>query len=180
LKDQKRRPEGGEWEPQISFETFDRCPKINPKRHTNKSYENSSHQELRDPKDVPQITRNPTKKTELELKTEWARNGSQQHRLRAADSLLQYRGQPVAVLYSTADTPHVKKLKTNFAEAVLFSTEKHLLQYRGQSGLGGRTVRKYGHSAAMKAQKKKISTPRLSDAVPRTVRESRNSRNREL
>jgi hypothetical protein len=27
----ERRPEGGEWEPQISFETFDRRPKINPK-----------------------------------------------------------------------------------------------------------------------------------------------------
>jgi hypothetical protein len=93
LKDQKWRPEGDKWEPQISFETFDRCPKINPKRHTNKCYENSSHQELRDPKDVPRITRNPTQKTELESETKRARNGSQQHRLRAADSLLQYRGQ---------------------------------------------------------------------------------------
>jgi hypothetical protein len=30
VKDQKRRPEEGEWEPQISFETFDRYPKIKP------------------------------------------------------------------------------------------------------------------------------------------------------
>ena len=30
LKDQKRRLEGGEWEPQISFEIFGRCPKIIP------------------------------------------------------------------------------------------------------------------------------------------------------
>jgi hypothetical protein len=52
VKDRKRRPEEGEWELQISFETFDHCPKINPKRHTNKSYKNSSHQELRDPKYV--------------------------------------------------------------------------------------------------------------------------------
>jgi hypothetical protein len=109
MKDRKRRPKGGEWEPQISFETLDRCPKINPKRHTNKSYKNSSHQESRDPKDVPQIARNPTQKTELELETERARNGSQQHKLRATDS------------------PQVKNLKPNFAETVLFSTEKQLL-----------------------------------------------------
>jgi hypothetical protein len=32
LEGLKRRPEGGEWEPQISFETFDRCPKINPQK----------------------------------------------------------------------------------------------------------------------------------------------------
>ena len=32
LKDQKRRPEGGEWEPQISFEIFDHCPNINPQK----------------------------------------------------------------------------------------------------------------------------------------------------
>jgi hypothetical protein len=67
-------------------------PKSTLKRHTNKSYENSSHQELRDPKDVPQITKNPTQKTELESETERARNGSQQHRLRLPDYLLQYRG----------------------------------------------------------------------------------------
>jgi hypothetical protein len=156
---------GGEWKPQISFETFDRCPKIIPKRHTNKSYENSSHQELRDPKDVPQIIRNPTQKTELELETERARNGSQEHRLRAANSLLQYHGQSAAVLYSTIDSPLQyrgqsvgQKLKTNFAEAVLFLTEKQLLQYHGQSGLGHRTVRKYGHHAAKKAQKKNLNS----------------------
>jgi hypothetical protein len=63
-------------------------PKSTPKRHTNKCYENSSHQELRDPKDIPQITRNPTQKMELESETERARNRSQQHRLRAADSPL--------------------------------------------------------------------------------------------
>jgi hypothetical protein len=34
LKEQKRRPEKGEWEPQISFETFDRCPKIEPQKRT--------------------------------------------------------------------------------------------------------------------------------------------------
>jgi hypothetical protein len=62
--------------------------------------------------------------------------------------------EPRTVRYSTTDSPHVKKMKTNFAEAVLFSTEKQLLQYHGQSGLGGRTVRKYGHRAAKKAQKK--------------------------
>jgi hypothetical protein len=28
VKDRKRRLKGGEWEPQISFEIFDRCPKI--------------------------------------------------------------------------------------------------------------------------------------------------------
>jgi hypothetical protein len=28
LKDRKRRPEEGQWEPQISFEIFDHCPKI--------------------------------------------------------------------------------------------------------------------------------------------------------
>jgi hypothetical protein len=50
-------------------------------------------------------------KTELESKIKRARNGSEQHRLRAADSPLQY-------------------------------------------GLGGRTVRKYGHRAAKKAQEK--------------------------
>ena len=32
LKDRKRRPEGGEWEPQISFEIFDHCPNINPQK----------------------------------------------------------------------------------------------------------------------------------------------------
>ena len=32
LKDRKRRPKGGEWEPQISFEIFDRCPNINPQK----------------------------------------------------------------------------------------------------------------------------------------------------
>jgi hypothetical protein len=79
-------------------------PKSTPKRHTNKSYENSSHQELRDPKDVPRITRNPTQKAEFELETEQARNGSQQHRLGAADSPLQYRRQFTIVLYSTADS----------------------------------------------------------------------------
>jgi hypothetical protein len=100
MKDRKRWPEGGDWEPQISFETFDRCPKINPKRHTNKSDENSSHQELRDPKDVPQITRNPTQKTELELEIKRARNESQQHKLRATDCPLEYRGQSATVLYS--------------------------------------------------------------------------------
>jgi hypothetical protein len=42
-----------EWEPQISFETFDHYPKINPKRHTNKSYKNTIHRELKDPRDVP-------------------------------------------------------------------------------------------------------------------------------
>jgi hypothetical protein len=30
LKDRKWQLEGGEWEPQISFETFDCCPKIKP------------------------------------------------------------------------------------------------------------------------------------------------------
>jgi hypothetical protein len=33
VKDRKRL-EGGEWEPQISLETFDRCPKINPQKGT--------------------------------------------------------------------------------------------------------------------------------------------------
>jgi hypothetical protein len=46
----------------------------------------------------------------------------------------------------------------NFAEAVMFSTKKPLLQYRGQSGLGGRTVRKYGHRTAKKAQKKNLNS----------------------
>ena len=32
LKDRKRRPEGGECEPQISFEIFDHCPNINPQK----------------------------------------------------------------------------------------------------------------------------------------------------
>jgi hypothetical protein len=32
VKDRKRRPEGVEWESQISFETFDRCSKINPQK----------------------------------------------------------------------------------------------------------------------------------------------------
>ena len=32
LKDRKRRPKGGEWEPQISFEIFDHCPNINPQK----------------------------------------------------------------------------------------------------------------------------------------------------
>jgi hypothetical protein len=77
---------------------------------------------------------------ELELETERARNGSQQHRLRAANS------------------PQVKNLKQNFAETVLCSTEKQLLQYHRQSGLGGRTVRKYGHRAAKKAQKKNLNS----------------------
>jgi hypothetical protein len=31
VKDRKWRPEGGEWEPQISFKTFDHGSKINPK-----------------------------------------------------------------------------------------------------------------------------------------------------
>ena len=31
LKNRKMRPEGDEWEPQISFEIFARCPKITPK-----------------------------------------------------------------------------------------------------------------------------------------------------
>jgi hypothetical protein len=31
MKDRKRRPEGGEWEPPISFEIFGRCPKITAK-----------------------------------------------------------------------------------------------------------------------------------------------------
>jgi hypothetical protein len=31
LKDQKRRPEGGEWEPQNSCKKFGRCPKVTPK-----------------------------------------------------------------------------------------------------------------------------------------------------
>jgi hypothetical protein len=84
-------------------------PKSTPKRHTNKSYKNSSHQELRDPKDVPQITRNPTQKTKLESETEQVRNGSQQHRLRAADSPLQYSTVPRTVRGSTADSPQVKK-----------------------------------------------------------------------
>jgi len=34
MKDRKRRPEGGEWEPQISFEIFGRCPKIKPQKQT--------------------------------------------------------------------------------------------------------------------------------------------------
>jgi hypothetical protein len=54
-----------------------------------------SHQELRDPRDVPYITRNPTQKTELKSETEQARNGSEQHRVHAAYSLLQYHGQSV-------------------------------------------------------------------------------------
>jgi hypothetical protein len=28
VKDRKWRPEGGEWEPQISFKIFGRCPKL--------------------------------------------------------------------------------------------------------------------------------------------------------
>jgi hypothetical protein len=32
LKNRKRRPEGGEWEPQISFEIFNHCPKIDPQK----------------------------------------------------------------------------------------------------------------------------------------------------
>jgi hypothetical protein len=52
------------------------------------------------------------------------------------------------------DSPKVKNLKTNFAETVLYSSAKLLLQYREQSGLGGRTVREYGHREANKAQKK--------------------------
>ena len=32
LKDRKRRPEEGEWEPQISFEIFDHCSNINPQK----------------------------------------------------------------------------------------------------------------------------------------------------
>jgi len=31
LKDRKRRPEGSEWEPRISFEIFSRCAKITAK-----------------------------------------------------------------------------------------------------------------------------------------------------
>jgi hypothetical protein len=30
VKDRKRRTEGSEWQPQISFEIFDRCLKIKP------------------------------------------------------------------------------------------------------------------------------------------------------
>jgi hypothetical protein len=75
------------------FRNFRPRSQNQPQKHTNKSYENSSHQELRDTKDVPQIARNPTQKTELELETERARNGSQQHKLRATDSPLQSAGQ---------------------------------------------------------------------------------------
>jgi hypothetical protein len=58
------------------------------------------------------------------------------------------------VCYSTTDSSQVKNLKTNSAEAVLFPPEKPLLQYCRQSRLEGRTVRKYGHRATKKAQKK--------------------------
>jgi hypothetical protein len=34
LKDRKRRPEEGEWEPQISFKIFDRYPKNKPQKQT--------------------------------------------------------------------------------------------------------------------------------------------------
>jgi hypothetical protein len=76
VKDWKRRPEGMNGSLKFLSKLSTVVPKSTPKRHTNKSYENSSHQELRNPKDVPQNTRNPTQKTELESETERARNGS--------------------------------------------------------------------------------------------------------
>jgi hypothetical protein len=62
--------------------------------------------------------------------------------------------EPRTVRYSTADSPEVKNLKTNFAEAVLFSTEKITATVPRTVRAWGRTVREYGHRAAMKAQKK--------------------------
>jgi hypothetical protein len=38
LKDRKRRPKEVNGSLNFFFEIFDHCPKINPKRHTNKSY----------------------------------------------------------------------------------------------------------------------------------------------
>jgi putative heme degradation protein len=107
VKEQKQRPEGVNETLKFFSKLSTAVLKSILKRHTNKSYENSSHQELRDPKDAPQITRSSTQKTELESETERARNGSQQHRLRTAYSPLQYYTVPRTVRRS-------KKTETNF------------------------------------------------------------------
>jgi hypothetical protein len=90
---------------------------------------------------------------ELESETERARNESEQHRLRAADMPLQYHKQSATIPYSTVDSTHVKNLKMNSAEVILDSSRKPLLQSRTVRAWG-RTVRKYGHRATKKVQKK--------------------------
>jgi len=67
MKDRKRRPEGGEWEPQISFEIFGRCPKIKPQKQTHArsicSQANWWLDTSGDDQEVQRNKREPTKKS---------------------------------------------------------------------------------------------------------------------
>jgi hypothetical protein len=65
-------------------------PKSTPKGHINKTYKNMSHQESREPGEVPYITKKPTQTTKLQSKIEQARNGQNCTRQGVADSSLQY------------------------------------------------------------------------------------------
>lgn len=69
----------GEWEPQISFEIFDHCPKINLKKQTqtpNLRY--TDQQVARAPRKDLENNRRPTQQPELESETERAKHGSNQ------------------------------------------------------------------------------------------------------
>jgi len=66
VKDRKRRPEGGEWEPQISFEMFSHCPKITAKRKHNPKLKYSSETVTRVSRKILRNGRKLTKQTEHE------------------------------------------------------------------------------------------------------------------
>lgn len=69
----------GEWEPQISFEIFDHCPKINLKKQTqtpNLRY--TDQQVARAPRKDLENNRRPTQQPELQSETERAKHGSNQ------------------------------------------------------------------------------------------------------
>ena len=97
MKDQKRRLEGGEWEPQISLKYLAVVPNSTPKRHTTKVYRIMSHWVWKEPIEVPYITRNPTQRTELETKHERARNGPNSTKQGTLDCPLQYLWQSAIV-----------------------------------------------------------------------------------
>jgi hypothetical protein len=118
IEGQKRRPEWVNGSLKFFSKLSTAVPKSTPKGTQNKCYENSSHRELRDLKDISQITRNPTQKPELESETDCE---PRTVHYSTTDSPLQYCGQSATVPRTVRRS---KKLKTNFAESVLFSTEK--------------------------------------------------------
>jgi hypothetical protein len=75
---------------------------------------------------------------ELESETERARNGSEQHRVRAVDSLLQYRGQSATVPQTVRRSEIWKRTsRKQFCSRL----KNHGYSTRGQSAAVPRTVR---------------------------------------